>query len=226
MAAVREKAKKFQRFVKGLKSKYGNALPEDKPLLDRFIFYLLFYSNPVTYAKKAYKSFTDDKAFASWSEVRVSTVREITDILNDAKVKPAEFLAPRLKIFLQRVFEEVDDMALEPLADQIEEAENARQRKEATEAVRKFVEEIVTIPSNELPPWGATYLLTGLGLDTSLPWDPHTEAVLEAQKVFPAKATLVQKKRVAKALMDGFDMSPLEVHHLLVEYAKRDLKRK
>lgn len=227
MAAIREKAKKFQRFVKGLKGKYGNALPEaNKPLLDQFVFYLLFYSNPVTYAKKAYKSLTDDKQFASWSEVRVATVREIADLLNEAKVKPAEFLAPRLKLFLQKVFEEVDDMALEPLLAQIEELETARQKKDKTESIRKFIEGVVTLPHNELPPWGAGYLLTGLGLDTALPWDPHTEAVLEAQKVFPAKSTLVQKKRVVKALMDGFDMHPLEVHHLIVEYAKRDLKRK
>lgn len=223
MAAIREKAKKFQKFVKGLKGKYPQAVPDKgKPLLDRFVFYLLFYSNPVTYARKAYRSLTDDKQFASWSEVRVSTVREITEILEEAKVKPADFLAPRLKEFLQKVFEEVDDMALEPLLAELEEAENARGRKEVTERIKKFVAELPGIP-----PWGVTYLLTGLGLDDSMPWDPHTEAVLESQKAFPPKSTLVQKKRVAKALVDGLDpLTPLDVHHLLVEYAKRDMKRK
>ena len=227
MTAIREKAKKFSKFVKGLQGKYPQAVPDPSlPLLDRFVFYLLFYSNPTAAAKKAYKGLTDDKEFASWSEVRVATVREIADILEESKVKPAGFLAARLKIFLQKVFEETDGMSLEPLAEALAESENAKARKDQIEQIRKFVQSIVTIPGLELPPWGLTYLLTGLGIENAVPWDPHTESTLEAQKVFPAKSTLTQRKRVAKALMDGVEgMTPLDVHHLLVEHAKRETKR-
>jgi len=219
VAAIREKAKKFHKFVKGLQEKYPQALPDEQmKLLERFIFYLLFYSNPVTNAHKAFKALTDDKHFASWSEVRVATVRELTNILRDSKVEPAEFLAPRLKELLQNVFEEVDDVALEPLTERIEEAQTAKQKKDAAEKVRKFVTELPGIP-----PWGPQYLLAGLGLDPQLPLDPHTEAVLEAQKCFPPKSKLPEKKRVAKALLDGLEpLGPIEVHHLLVEHAKRD----
>lgn len=221
MAAIREKAKKFQKFVQGLQEKYPQAVPDPgQPLLDRFVYYLLSYSNPLANSRKAYRSLTDEKHFASWSEVRVATVREITEVLEDAKISPADFLAPRLKQFLQKLFEEVDDVAFEPIAAEIEEAGNAKVRKDLSEKARKFILELPGIP-----PWGPQYLLTGLGLDTQMPWESHTEAVLEAQKAFPAKATVPQKKRVAKALLESMDpeFKPLDVHHLLVEYGKREL---
>ena len=222
MAAIRDKAKKFQKFVKGLQSKHPQAVPDEAtPLLDRFVFYLLLYSNPVTYARKAYKALRDEKSFASWMEVRVATVREISDVLQEHKIAHAEFLAPRLKQLLQKVFEELDDTAFEAILRDMEEAEDAKQRKAIADHAKKFIQELPGIP-----PWGPTYLLTGLGLEKALPWDPHTEAILEGQKAFPAKATLTQKKRVAKALLDGLEMDPLSVHHLLVEHAKKDLKRK
>lgn len=218
MAAIRDKAKKFHKFVKDLGSKYGPALPDkNAPLLERFVFYLLFYSNSTPSARKAIKAFTNDQQFTSWNEVRVATVREITAILEEAKIQHADFLAPRLKKLLQRVFEEADDTAFEPLTRRIEEAEKGK--RQLTEKVRKFIASLEQ--ECEIPAWGPTYLLTGLALDDQIPWDPHTEAVLESQKVFPAKATLVQKKRVAKALLDGLDVGPLEVHHLLIEHAKR-----
>jgi hypothetical protein len=227
MAAIREKAKKFQKFVKALESKHSVVLPDpNQPLLDRFVFYLLFYSNPVSHAKKAFRALKDEKNFAGWNEVRVATVREICDILEEHKIGHANFLAPRLKHFLQEVFQEVDDTSLEPLRDEIKEAEDAKSRKDLTANAKAFLTEL-SAPPLGIPPWGATYLLTGLDFESAIPWDPHTEAVLDAQKAFPPKATLLQKKRVAKALMDGLEhLGPLGVHHLLVEHAKKDLKRR
>lgn len=219
MAAIRDKAKKFQKFLHGLRDKHPQALNEpERPLVERFVFYLLLYSNPATSARKAVKTFTNDQLFASWNEVRVSTVRELTEVLEEAKVSPAEFLAPRLKQFLQKVFEEADDTALEPLRERVEQTEKAQQKKVLLEKLRKFLGELPGIP-----PWGATYLMTGLGIDPQLPWDPATEAVLEEQKLFPPKSTLVQKKRIAKALMDGLEgMDLLDAHHLLVEHWKQN----
>lgn len=226
MAGVRDKAKKFSRFVKGLESKHKSALPDKStPLLDAFVFYLLFYSNPVTNARRAHKALTDDKQFTSWSEVRVSTAREITEVLEKAKIKHADFLAPRLLEFLQRLWELVDDTRIEAFLDEISTAaeEGAKAKKEATNRVKQTIEELPGIP-----PWGATYLLAALGLDKALPLDPFTEEVLLEQDFFGADVkTLPQKKRVLKALVEGVDgLDTIEVHHLLVEYAKRDLKRR
>jgi hypothetical protein len=220
--AIREKAKKFHKFLKSLEEKHAAALPEKgRPLLERFVFYLLAYSNPVTQARKVIKSLTDDRTYGSWNEVRVSTVRELTQVLLESKIEHADFLAPRLKQLFQKVFEEVDDTALEPVLDTIAAASD-KQKKTVNERARNFLRDLPGIP-----PWGSTYLLTGLGLEDELPWDPHTEAAFEEQKVFPPKSNLVQKKRVARALLDGLEgLDALDVHHLLVEHAKKEPPKK
>lgn len=222
-AAIRDKAKKFHKFLKGIEERHPAALPEKElPLLARFVFYLMAYGNPVANARKVIKHFTDDRIYGSWNEVRVSTVRELGVILAEHKIEHPEFLAPRLKTLLQKVFEEADDTALEPLMEALANPAGEKQKKQLNEKARNFLRDLPGIPA-----WGSTYLLTGMGLEKELPWDPYTEAVLAEQKVFPAKANLVQKKRVAKALLEGLeDLDPLQVHHLLVEYGKKDLKVK
>jgi hypothetical protein len=223
VSAIREKAKKFQKFVKSLEEKHAQALPEKgRPLLERFVYSLLAYTNPSPQAKRVIKSLTDEKTYGSWNEVRVSTVRELADVLREAKIEQPETWAPKLKQLLQKVFEEVDDTAFEPLKEALETASGEKQKKQINEKAHKFVRDL---PG--LPPWAPAYLLTGLGLERELPWEPYTEAVLVEQKVFPPKANLVQKKRVAKALLEGLDdLDPLDVHHLLVEHGKKDLKKK
>lgn len=222
-AAIRDKAKKFQKFLKGIEERHPQCLPEkDRPLLERFVFYLLAYANPVANARKVVKHFGDDHVYGSWNEVRVSTVRELGDILAEHKIEHTDFLAPRLKQLLQKVFEEADDTAIEPILEALAGATGEKQKKNLNEKVRNFVRDLPGIP-----PWGPAYLLTLMGLEKELPWDPYTEAVLTEQKVFPAKANLVQKKRVAKALLEGLEgLDPLDVHHLLVEYGKKELKTK
>jgi endonuclease III len=221
--AIRDKAKKFQKFLKGLEEKHAPAMPEKgRPLLERFVFYLLAYANPPANARKVVKTFTDERLYGSWNEVRVSTVRELADILKEHKIEHADFLAPRLKQMLQKVFEEADDTAFEPLMEAIAGAQNDKQKKTLTEKARNFIRDLPGIP-----PWGPTYLLTGMGLEKELPWDGFTEAVLAEQKLLPAKSNLVQKKRVAKALLEGLEgLDPLDVHHLLVEHGKKDGKVK
>ncbi len=222
-AAIRDKAKKFHKFLKGIEERHTAALPEKElPLLARFVFYLMAYGNPVANARKVIKHFTDDRIYGSWNEVRVSTVRELGVILAEHKIEHPEFLAPRLKQLLQKVFEEADDTALEPLMEALANPAGEKQKKQLNDKARNFLRDLPGIPA-----WGSTYLLTGMGLEKELPWDPYTEAVLAEQKVFPAKANLVQKKRVAKALLEGLEgLDPLEVHHLLVEYGKKELKVK
>lgn len=219
---IREKAKKFQKFVKGLEEKHPQALPKrGAPLLERFVFYLLAYSNPVSAAKTVVADLTDERTFGSWNEVRVATVRELAEVLRRHGIEPADFLAPRLKQFLQKVFEEVDDTALEPIHEDLEKLSGEKLKKQL-EKTKNFIRDLPGIP-----PWGPSYLLTGLGLEQDIPWDPHTEQALDEQKVFPPKSNLVQKKRVAKALLEGLEgLDPLDVHHLLVEHAKQAQKKR
>jgi endonuclease III len=223
VSAIREKAKKFQKFVKSLEGKHAQALPEkERPLLERFVYAVLAYDNPAPNAKKVIKAFTDEKVYGSWNEVRVSTVRELAEVLRENKIDDPDTWAPRLKQILQKVFEEADDTAFEPLKEALETASGEKQKKQLNEKTRNFLKDLPGIPA-----WGTVYLLTGLGLEKELPWEPYTEAVLDEQKVFPQKSNLVQKKRVAKALLEGLeDLDTLDVHHLLVEYGKKDLKKK
>ena len=223
MSAIREKAKKFQKFVKTLEAKHAQSLPEkERPLLERFIHALLAYDNPSEKAKKVIKALTDDKTYGSWNEVRVSTVRELADVLRENKIEEPDAWAPKLKQMLQKVFEEVDDTAFEPLKEALDGASGEKQKKQINDKMRNFIKDLPGIPA-----WAPAYLLTGLGLEKELPWEPYVEAVLAEQKVFPQKSNLVQKKRVAKALLEGLEgLDPLDVHHLLVEYGKKDLKRK
>ena len=59
------------------------------------------------------------------------------------------------------------------------------------------------------------------GAWVTLPWIESVPVVV------PQKSNLVQKKRVAKALLEGLEgLDLLDVHHLLVEYGKKDLKKK
>lgn len=223
MSAIREKAKKFQKFVKTLEGKHAQALPErEKPLLERFLYSLLSYDNPSAQAKKVIKAFTDEKTYGSWNEVRVSTVRELADVLRENKIDEADSWAPKLKHLMQKVFEEADDTAFEPLKEALDGATGDKQKKQLNDKVRNFLRDLPGLPA-----WASVYLLTGLGLEKELPWEPYTEAVLAEQKVFPQKTNLVQKKRIAKALLEGLEgLDPLDVHHLLVEYGKKDLKKK
>ena len=83
-----------------------------------------------------------------------------------------------------------------------------------------------TVFEDEAPEVARTYAEALLNA-ASTQGDDHVEAVLAEQKVFPQKSNLVQKKRVAKALLEGLEgLDPLDVHHLLVEYGKKDLKKK
>ena len=55
------------------------------------------------------KAPTDPEVFGDWNEVRVATVREIEDAISEHRIEHAGWFAPRLKKFLQYLFEEVDD---------------------------------------------------------------------------------------------------------------------
>src|SRR5262245_15037144 len=116
--AIREKAKKLDKVLKALEKFYSRSvLPEGEDPLERLIFYWLFYTNPVTNARKAVKMLLDPDVFGDWNEVRVATQRELENVFKEARIEDAEALAPRIKTFLQNVFEELDDTALEPLKD-------------------------------------------------------------------------------------------------------------
>src|SRR5581483_1536708 len=160
--AIREKAKKLDGILKALEKTYSkNVLPDPSmTMLERFVFYLLFYTSPVTNANRALKTFEDETLFGDWNEVRVATQRELEDVLIEARVEQASDLAPRLKIFLQSVFEELDDTSLDPINEL------------KPDKAKKFLQLL-----EGLHPYQVTYLAAMLGYDSAVPWDGHTARV-------------------------------------------------
>jgi len=201
--AIKEKAKKLEKVLKSLEKFYSRSvLPEGDDPLERMIFYWLFYTNPVTNARKAVKMLRDESVYGDWNEVRVATERELEDVFKEARIEDAELLAPRIKTFLQDVFEELDDTALEPL------------KELKPDKLKKFLATLEGVPS-----WAITYMLVTLGMDSAIPWDPHTERIASRIRLIDPNAPLPQRKKLLKAALQDDD--PLWLHHLFVEHGKK-----
>jgi endonuclease-3 len=201
--AIKEKAKKLDKVLKALEKHYSRSvLPDGKNTLEQFVFYLLSYTNPVTNARKAVKLLSDETLFADWNEVRVASQRELEEVLAEARIEDAAAIAPRLKNFLQHVFEELDDTALDPI------------KEIKPEKARKFLSSLEGIPS-----WGLTYILGSLGMESAVPWDPHTERVAGRLGLIDKNAPLPQRKKLLRAALQDDDA--LRLHHLFVEHGKK-----
>lgn len=94
-------------------SKGGKAPPEPpaRPVLEQFIYAVCREGATREQADRAFK--TLQETFFDWNEVRVSSVRELADVLED--LPQSEIRAQRIIDFLQEVFETTFSFDLEPL---------------------------------------------------------------------------------------------------------------
>lgn len=90
------------------------APPKDRSLFEHLIFACLLEDSPSEPAEQVFSALKQD--YFGWNEVRVSTIRELTDALKPL-VNPAESAA-RLKQTLHSVFESVYEFDIEPLKKQ------------------------------------------------------------------------------------------------------------
>ena len=88
--------------------------PKDRPIFEHLIFACLVEDSPQESAEQVFNSLKHD--YFGWNEVRVSTIRELTDALKPL-VNPAESAA-RLKQTLHAVFESVYEFDIETLKKQ------------------------------------------------------------------------------------------------------------
>lgn len=103
------------RTLKVLKKHYKpEAPPKDRSLFEHLIFASLLEDSPYESAEQVFNSLKQD--YFGWNEVRVSTIRELTDALKPL-VNPAES-ASRLKQSLHSVFESVYEFDIESLKKQ------------------------------------------------------------------------------------------------------------
>src|SRR6476620_12788058 len=88
--------------------------PKDRSVLEHLLFACLLEDSPQESAEQVFNALRQD--YFGWNEVRVSTIRELTDALKPL-VNPAES-AGRLKQSLHSVFESVYEFDIESLKKQ------------------------------------------------------------------------------------------------------------
>src|SRR5689334_21397630 len=88
--------------------------PKDRSVLEHLLFACLLEDSPQEAAEQVFHSLKHD--YFGWNEVRVSTIRELTDALKPL-VNPAESAA-RLKQTLHSVFESVYEFDIESFKKQ------------------------------------------------------------------------------------------------------------
>src|SRR3954462_4694795 len=120
----------INRVLKVVKQHYKPVFPpKDRSLFDHLIFACLVEDSPNEVAEQVLSALKQD--YFGWNEVRVSTIRELTDALKPL-VNPAESAA-RLKQSLHSVFESVYEFDIESLKKQnIGQAEKLLQKYKGT----------------------------------------------------------------------------------------------
>ncbi|HJQ79745.1 MAG TPA: hypothetical protein VJ828_07305 [Lacipirellulaceae bacterium] len=105
----------INRTIKVIKKHYKPVTPpKDRPLFEHLLFACLLEDSPHEAAEQVFETLKRD--YFGWNEVRVSTIRELTDVLKPL-VNPAES-ASRLKQSLHAVFESVYEFDIETLKKQ------------------------------------------------------------------------------------------------------------
>jgi endonuclease-3 len=105
----------INRTIKVLKKHYKPVVPpKDRPLFEHLLFACLLEDSPQESAEQVFETLKRD--YFGWNEVRVSTIRELTDVLRPL-VNPSES-ASRLKQSLHAVFESVYEFDIETLKKQ------------------------------------------------------------------------------------------------------------
>lgn len=200
-SAQKDVKRKLTRVVRNLEDKYGpHIYPEDASQLDQLVFAILAADNPVTNARKAIKDFKED--FVDWNEVRVSTVRQLEDALEAARIEPAARHAEHLKGFLEKTFHEVSRVNLETL------------RTEGPEKARKTVAKLDVLEIHE-----QQYLLVGAGVEDAPPLGPVTDRICLRVGVFQPDEPAQKRRKLLESLVTGQDA--IRFHHLMLEHGKK-----
>lgn len=111
MAATTNKQQVLNKLFSTLQKAYPAKDHETRPILEQFIYGLCYENATREQADKAYNNLTT--RFIDWNEIRVSSVREVQDALEN--ISESEERAQRIIGFLQEVFEMTFSFDLEDL---------------------------------------------------------------------------------------------------------------
>jgi endonuclease-3 len=111
MATATNKQRVLTQIFTTLKKRYEPAEPEARPVLEQFLYAICREGASRAQADQAYQNL--QAHFFDWNEVRVSSVREVEEVLGN--IPDAETRATRLISLLQEVFETTFSFDLESL---------------------------------------------------------------------------------------------------------------
>jgi endonuclease-3 len=111
MPTTTNKQRVLNQFFTVLKKRYDPADPESLPVLEQFLFAVCREGATREQADRAFRNLRE--RFFDWNEVRVSSPREVEEVLGD--IPDAETRANRLISLLQEVFETTFSFDLESL---------------------------------------------------------------------------------------------------------------
>src|SRR5207245_580057 len=111
MPTAINKQRVLTHLLSALKKRYEPAEPEARPVLEQLLYAVLREGGTREQADRAYRALQE--RFYDWNEIRVSSAREIEEIIDD--LPEAEARAQRLVSLLQEVFETTFSFDLELL---------------------------------------------------------------------------------------------------------------
>jgi len=197
----RDVKRKLTRLVRSMEEKYGpHIYPDDPDPIGRILFAMIAAKNPVTNARKAVRDFKEE--YVDWNEVRVSTVRQIEETLEKARVEAPGRTAEVVKDLLEKVFNEVCRVSLDSL------------RTDGPEKARKTVQKLDTLEPHE-----QQYLLVGAGVEDAPPLDPATDRILSRLGAFQQDESPAKRRKLLETLVASSDA--LRFYHLMVEHGKK-----
>lgn len=111
MPTTTNKQRLLKQLLTALKKRYDSREPEPKPVLEQFVYAICREGATRAQADVAYRNLNE--RFFDWNEVRVSSTREIEEVMGD--IPESEVRASRIVNFLQEVFETTYSFDLESL---------------------------------------------------------------------------------------------------------------
>jgi len=183
-------------------------LNRDPGVLDRIIDYVITYADKPAAARRAVRVFSgldpDEfglTRFIGWDEVRVATVREIREVLDDAGVSvDTHALAVTIKELLQATWEAFDCLDLDEAP------------------VNSTIDRYFDVVRYIIPPSALAYLRYLWRKSRNAPYDVYTDRILIRLGLVEQTDPLSLKKAQLRKLID--DKQPIIRHKKLVLLGK------
>jgi len=177
--------------------------------IDKVLEYIIAYADSAAPARRCVRMFVGIdpdsdgyQLFCSWLEVRVSTLREIREVLDSCGVRIDTFqLAKTIKDFLQTTWEIFDDCSLRP-RDDVDDAD-----------VKTFFERV------QIPDSAKTYIKYLWSKTRKAPYDIYTDRILCRMGMVKPTDPIRDKRAQLHALVAN--KQPMIRHKKLVVLGKR-----